>query len=365
VYAVAFFSGNDALSGTHGYLRSIGSDLHTDCAMHHCVVSGSALTIGLASTIDRVRAQLEPTSFTPRGLHYKKDDLIEARSSLAEHPIVVERAVLGALAGGHPYAEHQGATAEQIGRVTETQLEEFHGRLRRSPRVVTFAGAITHDQAERLARSMLVPLGPSRAAAKPPPAPEPQGAQLIIRRRAEAPVAWIAAALVGPGLRTSHGPGFRAMMPILAAEVNARARQAHGETYSAPVGVQSYPAAQIGWMVTEVPQRRAGAMVRAMREALANVANGKATAFARARAQQDLERAFELQTSQGRASVACDTFKLWGARGEPRVSPDEIVNAARLYAKPDAATFAVMGDVDTIKASLTEADVELPITIER
>jgi zinc protease len=154
-------------------LEAVGAELGSGALRDMAWVSARTLTEPqpLATTIDTLAAVIAEPRFEPADLDRVRANVLVALKQEQQSPAeTAKKAFYRSVYGEHPYAAHPEGTAESVAAIERAQVADFHERhyVARNA-VVALVGAVSREEAERLAERVTAGLAEGEPA---PPLPE-------------------------------------------------------------------------------------------------------------------------------------------------------------------------------------------------
>lgn len=162
-------------------IDSLGAELGFETAPGFVRVSGSTIKRSLEPLLALIGELLTEPSFPEAELAQLKRESIAALLELTDSDqSLVSTHFRRALYRGHPYGRSSLGTRKTLEAISLEQVSQrYYTGLARAARTVGFSGAITRDEAARLARTYLASPKDAKSTREKPPEPQmPKGRQL-------------------------------------------------------------------------------------------------------------------------------------------------------------------------------------------
>ncbi|MGD8308165.1 MAG: pitrilysin family protein [Chromatiales bacterium] len=164
-------------------LEAVGAELSSGSLRDMAWVSARTLTEDepLRTTIETLAAVIAEPRFDPEDLERVRANTLVALKQEEQSPAeTAKKAFYRAVYGDHPYGAHPSGTPESVAAIDRSDVVAFHRRyyVARNA-VVAIVGAVSREQAGRLAERVTAGLAGGESALPLPQVPEPADGSLV------------------------------------------------------------------------------------------------------------------------------------------------------------------------------------------
>jgi zinc protease len=352
----------------------IGTSINTGAGMDSASVSMSLLTYHTAEGMELLADVAQHPAFRPEDVdRRRKQRLVRIGQETDNVQSIGSRVAPRLLFGDTPYGMAASGTAESVSALTPAEISGFYtDHYGPGDSALVLAGDLTRAEAEKLAKQYFGNWsGHTVAAPAAPPVPAPPSTHVVIVDKPGAPQTSIEALGLGVPATSPDMPTLTVLNYSLGgsfgSRINMNLREAHGYTYGASSGFQSYRDGGeffAGSLVrTDVTGPAAKEMMNEIRKFPANPSTAEELAAAKEASIRSLPGKFETTAAMARAiddifvfDRPLDYYAKLPAEYEALTQAD-IARAAQKYLHPDQLIFMAAGDRAKIEPALKDAGI--------
>ena len=352
----------------------IGTSVNTGAGMDSASISMSLLTYHTTEGMELLADVAEHPAFRAEDVdRRRKQRLVRIGQETDNVQSMASRVAPKLLFGDTPYGTAASGTAQSVTALTPAEISGFYtDHYGPGDSALVLAGDLTRAEAEKLAKQYFGGWsGHTMAVADAPPAPAPPSTHVVIVDKPGAPQTSIEALGLGvpatsPDVETLNLLNY-SLGGSFGSRINMNLREAHGYTYGASSGFQSYRDGGEFFAGSLVRTDVTGPAAKEMMNEIRNFPKNPSTAEELAAAKQAMIRSLpgKFETTAAMAHAVDDIFtydrpldyyaKL-PAKYEA-VTQADIARVAQQYLRPDQLVLVTAGDRAKIEPALKDAGI--------
>lgn len=351
----------------------LGASLRIRAGWDATMLALHALSERLPDAFDLAADILRNATFPEAEVRRRRDERIASLIQERDEPAALAaRAIVECIYGDHPYGRSPAGTSDSVGRLDRDVLVELHrARYRPGNAFVVSVGAVPAGALEALLQRTLGDWSGGATPAPPagPARPAPPALDLV--DRPGAPQSELRIGTVGPARRSPDHAILLVLNTLLGgaftSRLNLKLREEKGFTYGAR---SSFAFRRDGGPFVAGAAVGTDSTAEAVEDALLEIRRLSEERvpepeLERARSFLELSLPRRLETGAAMAAQLAD-LHLHGLDEHDlvavleqvaRVSPDDILAAARRWLDPDRLSVVVVGDAERIRSSLERLDL--------